>query len=237
MPSAVHPRLRGEHTCALAERDAISGSSPPTRGTPLPVMRPGKYPRFIPAYAGNTFCLSIWLARVPVHPRLRGEHLPYFFRASAHSGSSPPTRGTRRLAMPRHFQTRFIPAYAGNTLTRHGTNTLFTVHPRLRGEHASQIRVSLGAEGSSPPTRGTPASVQRCCQVMRFIPAYAGNTGPWRRRRRHRSVHPRLRGEHVLAGDGVGGRGGSSPPTRGTQAADPRPGVSARFIPAYAGNT
>ena len=51
----------------------------------------------------------------------------------------------------------------------------------------------------------------------RIIPAYAGSTGPpigWLRCRRD---HPRIRGEHGLAGAGVGGEGG--------------------IIPAYAGST
>ena len=54
--------------------------------------------------------------RCSVHPRLRGELLAAITGVSAAIGSSPLTRGTQAQPHIRADLTRFIPAYAGNSL-------------------------------------------------------------------------------------------------------------------------
>ena len=49
-------------------------------------------------------------------------------------GSSPLTRGTRFDLRRCHFRSRFIPAYAGNSLFLPVSAAALLVHPRLRGE-------------------------------------------------------------------------------------------------------
>ena len=73
------------------------------------------------------------------------------------------------------------------------------------------------ARGSSPHTRGAPATHAPQYQRLRIIPAYAGST--FRRRRRWCCWrdHPRIRGEHCVVVVGAGTGGG--------------------IIPAYAGST
>src|SRR5690606_10914736 len=51
------------------------------------------------------------------------------------------------------------------------------------------------------------------------------------------TVHPRMRGEHLLACLGVEVLGGSSPHARGTRTVTWSSGLLLRFIPACAGNT
>ena len=51
-------------------------------------------------------------------------------------GSSPPTRGTRKVLEAPGAIRRFIPAYAGNTQLIVDRFIQDAVHPRLRGEHA-----------------------------------------------------------------------------------------------------
>ena len=131
---------------------------------------------------------------------------------------------------------RFIPAYAGNarptiTGTRSGA-----VHPRIRGERLLARPGVTVESGSSPHTRGTQPFDPELEPGERFIPAYAGNACPGRRRRAGPSVHPRIRGERLVRWKTSARTRGSSPHTRGT-----RPNLSAselgnRFIPAYAGN-
>ena len=69
-----HPRIRGEHHTALAERRLPLGSSPHTRGA---LTSNGELVRafgIIPAYAGSTVAIA-WAATLPPdHPRIRGEH-------------------------------------------------------------------------------------------------------------------------------------------------------------------
>ena len=215
------------------------GSSPPARGTPGRTRPVGVLERFIPACAGNT---GRWTSRAcgaPVHPRLRGEHASYGERATGNYGSSPPARGTPRRRGRRSVRRRFIPACAGNTWRRRYYRMTAAVHPRLRGEHESQTRYSNARNGSSPPARGTRGAQPWERDTLRFIPACAGNTlaRSRLRRRGHRAVHPRLRGEHKPPLPISPASGGSSPPARGPRQRGAGPERRRRFIPACAGNT
>ena len=50
---------------------------------------------------------------------------------------------------------RFIPACAGNTGNIIVVRIPPTVHPRVRGEHATRTRSDIRVAGSSPRARGT----------------------------------------------------------------------------------
>ncbi len=91
--------------------------------------------------------------------------------------------------------------------------------------------------GSSPHTRGTLLLLARRALNVRFIPAYAGNTNTVNFRLFHQSVHPRIRGEHIIFFHSLSTTAGSSPHTRGTLQRFNAPATRQRFIPAYAGNT
>ena len=112
----VHPRVRGEHAPNSASNGRRSGSSPRARGTRCrgSPQRPSN--RFIPACAGNTRWSLIRRGTLPVHPRVRGEHLTRDLPHLPGDGSSPRARGTLRQEMVCHEERRFIPACAGNTL-------------------------------------------------------------------------------------------------------------------------
>ena len=152
-------------------------------------------------------------------------------------GSSPLTRGTLRIIRNPRSSTRFIPAYAGNTVARPVVSSSQTVHPRLRGEHCRAVPSERMSDGSSPLTRGTPLGRPRSDVRDRFIPAYAGNTAAASARPRAPTVHPRLRGEHSVPWLPRVSTAGSSPLTRGTPTPPTYRPAQARFIPAYAGNT
>ena len=193
--------------------------------------------RFIPACAGNTHTKWFLSYQITVHPRLCGEHngFPGFTRRM--SGSSPPVRGTRNPRQESRHRARFIPACAGNTSINGPCPVSHTVHPRLCGEHSDRRAIRRPTVGSSPPVRGTLARRARTAARDRFIPACAGNTRRPLRSRKNSSVHPRLCGEHLLANPDHRLSPGSSPPVRGTQRHERRPGCGLRFIPACAGNT
>ena len=74
-------------------------------------------------------------------------------------------------------------------------------------------------------------------QLIRFIPAWAGNTRKYMRRCLPPSVHPRVGGEHPRFLSGAWRLSGSSPRGRGTHVASDHTGLDFRFIPAWAGNT
>ncbi len=151
-----------------------------------------------------------------VHPRLRGELGMAAKIAAATAGSSPLTRGTLTEYLSKWPASRFIPAYAGNSLPVNPTSTEGPVHPRLRGE--------LMVYGTAQDAAG-------------FIPAYAGNSKSRPGRTHSITVHPRLRGELFVNPFESDGNNGSSPLTRGTQRRSSRGPYRRWFIPAYAGNS
>ena len=71
--------------------------------------------RFTPAYAGNTDSRFLALARVQVHPRIRGEYLNQLICEHEVEGSPPHTRGIPMSARVIAVCLGFTPAYAGNT--------------------------------------------------------------------------------------------------------------------------
>ena len=171
----------------------------------------------------------------PVHPRLRGELFACHKLSFALFGSSPLTRGTLTEFLWPRLSMRFIPAYAGNSYRVHHAQKMRSVHPRLRGELATDTVSVTG--GSSPLTRGTQQETFGARQRPRFIPAYAGNSKLAREFFNTCSVHPRLRGELLLMLACNVLNTGSSPLTRGTQILIEFGQRIKRFIPAYAGNS
>ena len=193
-----------------------SGSSPRTRGTQL---------------LGARFLLPSL-----VHPRGRGERQQCLTVSRSRAGSSPRTRGTRLIYVAPAGAGRFIPADAGNAGERSMGATVEAVHPRGRGERATAtISAGTGA-GSSPRTRGTLFVFVINTQVVRFIPADAGNAREEWRAADTAPVHPRGRGERRTGSNQLCRVRGSSPRTRGTRAYNPATGDAVRFIPADAGN-
>ena len=234
--TTVHPRIRGERRPDVEIRHKSSGSSPHTRGT---LCRSGHEPglsRFIPAYAGNARPPNSIRCSRSVHPRIRGERFFPFASPFAPHGSSPHTRGTRHQARPGPPVLRFIPACAGNAsraLTRRGPTS---VHPRMRGERTRWWSNIATRGGLSPHTRGTLERHRRLLGLWRFIPAYARHASEHDQKHSCRTVHPRMRGERSAGGRTAWACLGSSPHARGTPGELVQDLVTARFIPAYAGN-
>ena len=255
---AVHPRVCGEHAFTFRKLSVSEGSSPRLRGTlprsdgDLNVRRVhprvcGEHVkcshlfslkfRFIPAFAGNTHTRPTAFRPLPVHPRVCGEHGSDCLFGHADVGSSPRLRGTLGHGIRHSLRGRFIPAFAGNTEYLYGHFWYRSVHPRVCGEHALLIVLPATGYGSSPRLRGTHPPYLLFGFLLRFIPAFAGNTqgrgdGAWRR-----WVHPRVCGEHLSDFQRNRLVRGSSPRLRGTRRRDPRAEGQGRFIPAFAGNT
>ncbi len=152
-------------------------------------------------------------------------------------GSSPRPRGTLEARVAAVVGRRFIPAPAGNTAVTARAASIWTVHPRARGEHRAPRRPRARAGGSSPRPRGTRVCRGTRPRGGRFIPAPAGNTAWLASGSARSTVHPRARGEHVYQLFGRSGMGGSSPRPRGTPGAPHPSHARRRFIPAPAGNT
>ena len=193
-----------------------------------------------------------------VHPRMRGEHNPFEVLADIESrfipacagntaalvskiglrrGSSPHARGTRGRPGADIGGLRFIPACAGNTPDFSIHRPRAAVHPRMRGEHWTNIAIGFGINGSSPHARGTHHRADAIDVRDRFIPACAGNTRNTLITTDQGPVHPRMRGEHQYRKIYEHDASGSSPHARGTHLDSRADNRRLRFIPACAGNT
>jgi len=180
----------------LVFQTSSPGSSPRVRGTPEDhsIGRTGC--RFIPAGAGNTKPTGTSVRSASVHPRGCGEHFSVASQPLEHDGSSPRVRGTRYGMRTKLGQERFIPAGAGNTLTKQRWRFRRAVHPRGCGEHGLDALSILSQAGSSPRVRGTRNYCARYRWQFRFIPAGAGNTAIIKFENGEQPVHPRGCGEH-----------------------------------------
>ena len=175
-PPAVHPRVCGEHKSSEKGNHAATGSSPRVRGTRPLSEASASCTRFIPACAGNTVRRRSRRRRMPVHPRVCGEHTAQRTMSRVCGGSSPRVRGTHTPEVAGSIPARFIPACAGNTPMPKSCSRPSTVHPRVCGEHRPHPGADRGQTGSSPRVRGTQAKAIYATKSIRFIPACAGNT-------------------------------------------------------------
>ena len=193
--------------------------------------------RFIPAYAGNSRTAGCSGGAFPVHPRVCGEQRFSVCLTNRLHGSSPRMRGTGNYFEYANKKNRFIPAYAGNRISRLNGFKLKAVHPRVCGEQLDLTNSEKISFGSSPRMRGTVCNIWQHCFAGRFIPAYAGNRKSITLPIGCESVHPRVCGEQfwIKAIDLT--RNGSSPRMRGTESWFVSIKNPARFIPAYAGNS
>ena len=152
-------------------------------------------------------------------------------------GSSPLTRGKQIAALTEARDARLIPAHAGKTVLMSRMTTPPSAHPRSRGENNDPMLHYKGHVGSSPLTRGKPASVSQCERQPRLIPAHAGKTMRHARRATPSAAHPRSRGENHGHRSTPPWRSGSSPLTRGKLFYHSAFLFCPGLIPAHAGKT
>ena len=191
-----HPRVCGEHSPQLTADKSWAGSSPRMRGTPQDRSVIDLRIRIIPAYAGNTHDLGEHRRCRGDHPRVCGEHCPSTVPGNELPGSSPRMRGTLRKRYEKPVKPGIIPAYAGNTTLTPCEGSYFGDHPRVCGEHRSDIDGMTEAAGSSPRMRGTREDSQSLRSAGGIIPAYAGNTMIVFLIVSRQRDHPRVCGEH-----------------------------------------
>ena len=113
--TADHPRSRGEYRLLEPPARVQEGSSPLSRGILGHHPAPWRFPRIIPALAGNTSSHRRRRTARADHPRSRGEYGRQVCEQGAKFGSSPLSRGILTGGGPGIPRRRIIPALAGNT--------------------------------------------------------------------------------------------------------------------------
>ena len=201
----------------MATRCTPSGSSPLTRGKLHLLGNDRRIIRLIPAHAGKTRSARGSKPNRWAHPRSRGENQGENIVNLSKQGSSPLTRGKRRL----------VEAFGGAA----------AAHPRSRGENYMDDTLFASDSGSSPLTRGKPQTAPTVGPRGRLIPAHAGKTSYPTKPRPHLPAHPRSRGENDRCDCRVDLVKGSSPLTRGKLLLECCGRSRTRLIPAHAGKT
>ena len=191
----------------------------------------------IPTRAGSTPIGQWFQCQSSAHPRSRGEHDLNHIQTDNAFGSSPLARGTPEGTKVTATLPRLIPACAGNTVIAAASITSFSAHPRSRGEHRYASATERWPLGSSPLARGTSQGSHRWPEMVRLIPARAGDTEQARSKTRQTRAHPRLRGEHGPMVSSLVRSCGSSPLTRGARGTVRGAALGHRLIPAHAGST
>ena len=163
--------------------------------------------------------------------------MPATAMAMRATGSSPLARGAPRGETRLARDDGIIPACAGSTPQTPRSSSPTGDHPRLRGEHSSELSSVLYLLGSSPLARGAHLGGARLDGVAGIIPACAGSTTPCSRPRPGRRDHPRLRGEHMVTPEPGMTIRGSSPLARGALHRGVHGLLQEGIIPACAGST
>ena len=168
---------------------------------------------------------------------MRGEHLSSERKVTDSLGSSPHARGAPMGDFAHVWPSGIIPACAGSTCPtgrrRRGTGD----HPHMRGEHSGSPSQAPCTAGSSPHARGAHRLAPMGAERRGIIPACAGSTAFYLRKRCVRRDHPRMRGEHTPSSVTLGRAMGSSPHARGARSARVRDCRRVGIIPACAGST
>ena len=161
------------------------------RGRQNQLTKPDLLFRFIPANAGQTAENSNRSGAKRIHPRQSGADLLLDQSRLCKFDSSPPMRGRLIVQVIQSGLVRFIPANAGQTLLLFNMILRISIHPRQCG--ADLINTATLSKGgdSSPPMRGRLVSNLNQMQLIRFIPANAGQTILNKLTTKYRTIHPR----------------------------------------------
>ena len=114
----VYPRVGGGNAQIDSRVHSRQGLSPRGRGKPTSTERSRLTVRSIPAWAGETICLTAVGTSDEVYPRVGGGNRTLINGRGPNPGLSPRGRGKHWALIRRHQHARSIPAWAGETLCR-----------------------------------------------------------------------------------------------------------------------
>ncbi len=235
--AADHPRACGANAVSTAAFMWPCGSSPRMRGKRLAKRNVHGIVRIIPAHAGQTGITRSKALGTADHPRTCGANWPGTTQQNTAVGSSPHMRGKPRTRGASGSVARIIPAHAGQTKEQTYIMQEAADHPRTCGANRLARTCQAPRYGSSPHMRGKPATSRAELQMIRIIPAHAGQTARPSGRTSCRPDHPRTCGANILPGAEANTAVGSSPHMRGKQLPHTEGPGHGRIIPAHAGQT
>ena len=129
----VYPRVCGGTTKIFDGKQHPAGLSPRVRGNHQDLRRQATSSRSIPACAGEPVCSGCHAQGGRVYPRVCGGTFSIPTHGPAHIGLSPRVRGNPAAASAWLYETRSIPACAGEPLGEMGSTRERWVYPRVCG--------------------------------------------------------------------------------------------------------
>ena len=175
--SKVYPRVCGGTSSSFRASFRAWGLSPRVRGNPRHHPPQWSAPGSIPACAGEPATHQSAGASTGVYPRVcGGTNLKESWEA-AMGGLSPRVRGNPLPVGCGLRILRSIPACAGEPLTGSLTRRMWEVYPRVCGGTRNAGIQERDLRGLSPRVRGNLSAGVATNEVLRSIPACAGE--PW----------------------------------------------------------
>ena len=195
-----HPRIRGEHHGRGVRERRVRGIIPAYAGSTLDCKRPSPTAwGSSPHTRGARLAMPCPRSRAGDHPRIRGEHPAPHDPLRIVRGIIPAYAGsTPQNAMCQQFCQGSSPHTRGARTTTWSWGTTRRDHPRIRGEHHSWRAPSLPLPGIIPAYAGSTygsTGVPYC--AMGSSPHTRGAPASSRSTRTPGGDHPRIRGEHV----------------------------------------
>ena len=171
---AVYPRVGGATLSMGLAYLYLAGLSPRGRGNHPNVTQGEVDDRSIPAWAGQPQPTPATHFNKTVYPRVGGATVGSALRGRVTIGLSPRGRGNHRAGAQLVDDRRSIPAWAGQPLAVSVATRFLPVYPRVGGATAGGWRLCLGRSGLSPRGRGNLSAVELGQDLVRSIPAWAG---------------------------------------------------------------
>ena len=150
----AHPRVGGGDVRRLTAIEATTGPSPRGRGRRPGPTRTAGTAGPIPAWAGETACMSARASTLAAHPRVGGGDTGCGCASLTYSGPSPRGRGRRQHRPAADPGGGPIPAWAGETRARLRMAWTRRAHPRVGGGDRRPSHRHLQRWGPSPRGRG-----------------------------------------------------------------------------------
>ena len=138
-----HPRVCGEQQCGFQESYRGIGSSPRVRGTEQRDTGVSGTQGIIPACAGNSCDVAVFISGYGDHPRVCGEQHRFAPVPWALVGSSPRVRGTDHVTCIIEEEPGIIPACAGNRHLQMASADTARDHPRVCGEQTKDPQLNI----------------------------------------------------------------------------------------------
>ncbi len=193
----VYPRVCGGTNFEAIDKRLRQGLSPRVRGNHHHDDQPVDPWRSIPACAGEPTPGVPRSILETVYPRVCGGTPDSSRRQTRVKGLSPRVRGNLQAGAAVTPSKRSIPACAGEPRHHGQPGRGHAVYPRVCGGTPNWSPNVRNARGLSPRVRGNLGIFDLPLCRCRSIPACAGEPGPRSRRRRVRTVYPRVCGGTV----------------------------------------